>query len=241
MKEKTQTEQKKKLASQILTLAAPLLVLFIATLAWFIHMTSSQVEQMTFAAKDTGNVMLYHGTVDSTVRDYQKTTLANTVIWGEAIPMEKFSVTIENMLPGQCEYYLLDGGTSQMDVYLKNVVFHDAGGMELSEGTDLPLAQCVGLYLIPLGEAALVGGAELTEQARVTLSLDREESGQLSSAMLRGIPPESAVSPTPAREKYVLAVFCDPVYLQGEGAQPVNELKGSVSFSLAFVTQEKAE
>ena len=111
----------------------------------------------------------------------------------------------------------------------------------MTDGTGIPLAQCLGVYLVPIEEVKPVGGSSLTEKAEVTCSLGRMDTGQLSAALLRGTVPTAAITPAPASKGYVLAVFCDPVYLQGMDSQPVGSLPGRIEFSLTFATQEQME
>ena len=241
----TNREQKKKILSHILTVGAPFLVLVVITIAWFIHMTSSQIGQMSFAAEDTGaSVRLYYGAVDLPSRQYQASTqpatLTNTVTWGKEVNIENFKISIDNMVPGQCEYYRIDA-SSPIEVYLSNVHIFDSEGKEVAEGTGVPLAQCIGFYLIPTEQLKPAGTASLTEKTEVTCSLERMDNGQLSAALLRETVPLKAISPVPASKGYVLAVFCDPSYLQGADLQPVGNLPGSIQLSLSFVTQEQAK
>ena len=134
--------------------------------------------------------------------------LAITTAWFVSMRVagvtEQSDITVENMLPGQCTYYMIQA-SGESDVFLRDVSFIDAAGDPATTGSGIPLAQCVGVYLLPLDSAAAVDGRPLTEKASVTLALERlagtepDTERQLEATLLRDVPRPIASRPRPRK------------------------------------------
>lgn len=239
---------RRELMTHLFMVAAPFLMLGAITAAWFVQSDTVRTGQMSFASQDTGpGAVLYPGEVDGAKRLSDGGSLTNTVAWLDARKPEQSDITIQSFLPGRCEYYLLLAN-DPVSVTLTNVSFTGPDGAGASLGGDVPLAQCVGIYLLPVTLEPDVKPADLPPAAH-TVTLDRlSAGGMLADAVLSGATagedvlltaqtPEGAAVTEPA-SAYILALFCDPVYLQDDARQPVNELPGTLTFSLAFRTKE---
>ncbi|MEG0765459.1 MAG: hypothetical protein RR403_05370, partial [Pseudoflavonifractor sp.] len=127
------------------------------------------------------------------------------------------------------------------DVFIRQTLLKDSTGKEVETGAGLPLAQCIGVYLVPVdiqaGTPIPNSISDLTT-ADKKLALTRGTTGQLNAAIFKDIKPASGTaiaSTTGTKSKaYVLALFCDPAYQQEAGFAPVNILEGSIGFSLSF-------
>lgn len=242
---------RREILTHILMVVAPLLMLFALSMAWFISSRTTDVSQMSFASKDTGpGAALHFGVVDKAQRQYDPAagTLQNTVTWGPEETPENSAITIETMVPGQCEYYLLLSD-HLFSVSLVNTVYTNAAGDPPAEGEVLPLAQCLGFYLLPLTteeqEAFDWTTTDTFNRSTAKVTLGRvPETNQLQRAALKDMPagaaliPEGQAAAEPLSTGYILAIYCDPLYLQGPGDAPVNLLEGSISFSLAFPRED---
>lgn len=241
-------DAREKLMSHILMVLAPLLVLLMITVAWFISSQTINLSEMSFAAQDSGPGAVLYPAEKLEGRDYKKdaaTLTHSKVIWGEKLAPEDSDITIENMLPGQCEYYLLVSD-KKFTPRLLNIRLTDAGGNELADDaipTDL-LPQCLGLYLIPLiDENDKVDlTVEKPSSANVTIALTRENDKLSAALFQKGA--AAAVFPkiTSPSDMYILAVFCDGVYGQNGPTSKdthVGVLPGTISFSLAFDKTEE--
>lgn len=237
---------REKLMSHILMVVAPLLVLLMITVAWFISSQTINWSEMSFAAQDSGpGAVLYPVKELGTRKPTDKTTLTyDSITWDEKLAPEDSDITIENMLPGQCNYYLLVS-KDKFVPRLLNIKITDADGKEVT-GADkkLLMTQCLGLYLVPTTIDLSKDPAGQTELSPTSISLTRADGLILDAAIFKDGP--SAVD-WPKIEKgsekhsYILAVYCDPVYGQnGPDAKGthVGTLPGTISFSLAF---DKAE
>lgn len=242
---------RRELMTHILMVVAPLVMLAALSMAWFINSNTVGLSTLSFASQNTGpGAALHFGEVVKGARNANANTLTNTVKWGPEEKTEDSAIIIENMVPGQCEYYLLVGN-EPITVSLTDVVFREADGNEVPTGADLPLAQCLGFYLLPVNDKTLEAfdwdwnkdptnsGTQPSSQPTITLVRDTAEAskGQLTAAVLKGAPPTDPLAPVgngdPAKA-YILAIYCDPVYLQGKAESPVNTLAGSISFGLSF-------
>lgn len=242
---------RREILTHILMVVAPLLMLFALSMAWFISSRTTDVSQMSFASKDTGpGAALHFGVVDKAQRQYDPAagSLQNTVTWGPEETPEKSAITIESMVPGQCEYYLLLSD-HLFSVTLVNTVYTNAAGDPPAEGEVLPLAQCLGFYLLPLTteeqEAFDWSATDTFNCSTAKVTLGRvPETNQLQRAALKDMPagaaliPEGQAAAAPLSTGYILAIYCDPLYLQGPSEAPVNLLEGSISFSLAFPRED---
>lgn len=255
---------RRAILTHILMVVAPLVMLAALTAAWFINSNTVGLSALSFASQNTGpGAALHFGTVVKGERVFDggvvPNTLANRVLWGKEEKTEDSAIVIENMLPGQCEYYLLVGN-DPITVSLTNLVYTGGDGeaIALPSTEKLPLAQCLGFYLIPVGQNELEGfdwdkvddtvenGAP---HSTPVIALARDAAtGQLSRAVLKDLPASVALAPEgdgEASKAYILAIYCDPIYSQpqvGEenGERPVNALAGSVSFSLSFPKKDVA-
>lgn len=240
-------DAREKLMSHILMVVAPLLVLLMITVAWFVNSRTIGLSEMSFAAQDSGPGAALYKTTAITNWKYDgavtPATVTNTVLWGKEELPENSDITIHNIVPGQTEYYLLVS-KDKFNVRLLNVKwFADGSDVDLETGASLPLAQCIGLYLLPVDADQLPDDIE-GSTSTPTISLVRESAdGPLSAACLKGnAPGEKEYLPvtgaaTAPQRAYILAVYCDPLYLQ-DGPTQVSHLPGTISFSLAF---DKAE
>lgn len=238
---------REKLMSHILMVVAPLLVLLMITVAWFVNSRTIGLSEMSFAAQDSGPGAALYKTTAITNWKYNgavtPATVTNTVQWGKEELPEDSDITIQNMVPGQTEYYLLVSN-DKFNVRLLNLKwFADDSDVDLETGASLPLAQCIGLYLLPVDADQLPDSIE-GSISTPTISLVRDDAaGQLTAAYLKGAAPGDkehlpvAGDVTDPQRAYILAVYCDPVYLQN-GPIQVSQLPGTISFSLAF---DKAE
>ncbi|MEG1720348.1 MAG: hypothetical protein RR281_01440 [Pseudoflavonifractor sp.] len=233
-------KDRQKLISHALMVMAPLVMLIALTAAWFVQSQSVGVTPMSFASQSTGpGAVIYPGALVANTRVYDKTHLAAKVRWGAATAQENSDITIKNMVPGQCEFYLLVSD-NLTDVFIRQTLLKDSTGKEVETGASLPLAQCIGVYLVPveLPAGTTIPGSisDLTTDKK--LALTRGTTGQLNAAIFKDIKPASGTaiaSTTGTKSKaYVLALFCDPVYQQEAGFAPVNILEGSIGFSLSF-------
>lgn len=237
---------RRELMTHILMVVAPLVMLAALTAAWFINSNTVGLSALSFASQNTGpGAALHFGKVVKADRAATAGSLTNTVLWGPEEKTEDSAIVIENMVPGQCEYYLLVGN-EPITVSLTGVVFMDGDGAETDTGAGLPLAQCLGFYLLPVSDDTLntfdwdwaehtPPGTQPSSKPQITLG--RDSSGQLTSAVLKGAPPTGPLTPVGTGDPvsaYILAIYCDPVYRQGEPDSPVNTLPGSVSFGLSF-------
>lgn len=215
-------------------LVSAFLMLVAVTLSWFINNRTTNVTPMSFASVSSGGATLYktlevggvtHRAVD-TVDGVLSIT--NTAHWkDQAESPDQSDVTVENMLPGQCAYFfiLANGPT---DVTLTNIT------LIRGDGTVPDLADCLGLYLLPVE-----GATEVPTESQVTTSLVRladlppgKNVPPLVAAHLLGTPTDGFTLPTTVESNaYILALVCDPLYGQ-DGT--TNTLAGSVSFSLGF-------
>lgn len=239
---------RRELMTHILMVVAPLVMLAALTAAWFINSNTVGLSALSFASQNTGpGAALHFGKVVKADRAATADSLTNTVLWGPEEKTEDSAIVIENMVPGQCEYYLLVGN-EPITVSLTGVVFTDGEGKEVPSGETLPLAQCLGFYLLPVSDDTLKGfnwnwnedpeNPEIQPSSQPQITLNRNpNTNQLTSAVLKGEPPTDPLPPVgdgaPA-SAYILAIYCDPVYRQGEPDSPVNTLSGSVSFGLSF-------
>ncbi len=241
---------RRELMTHILMVVAPLVMLAALTAAWFINSNTVGLSALSFASQNTGpGAALHFGKVVKADRAATADSLTNTVLWGPEEKTEDSAIVIENMVPGQCEYYLLVGN-EPITVSLTGVVYTDGDGKEVvpATGADLPLAQCLGFYLLPVPDGTLntfdwdwnkdPENLKFQPSSTPTIPLNRDSSGQLTSAILKGAPPTDPLTPvdnsTPV-SAYILAIYCDPIYSQGkDDPRPVNTLPGSVSFGLSF-------
>lgn len=224
--------ERKKLLSHILMVVAPLLVLIMLTAAWFISSRTVSLSELSFAAQSIGPGAGLHRATALEGRVYDKAHAKlsySSITWGGEEPLLDSRITVENMVPGQCEFYLLASG-SPFTPELRDVTVTEEPGAETPT-----LAQCVGLYLIP---TAIDLAATPPKSENVSLSLTRSGDGKPLDAALflagqearlpDGVEPSSA---------YILAVYCDPVYLQnGVDSRDVHTgaLPGSISFALGL-------
>lgn len=240
-------DAREKLMSHILMVVAPLLVLLMITVAWFVNSRTIGLSEMSFAAQDSGPGAVLYPAEKLEGRDYKKdvaTLTYSKIIWGEKLAPEDSDITVENMLPGQCAYYLLVSD-KKFTPRLMNIKLTDAGGNELADNAvpaDL-LPQCLGLYLIPLiDESDKVDlTAEKPSSANVTIALTRDGDTLSAALFQKGAAATAFPEITTLSDMYILAVFCDGVYGQnGPAAKDthVGVLPGAISFSLAF---DKAE
>lgn len=242
-------DAREKLMSHILMVVAPLLVLLMITVAWFISSRTINLSEMSFAAQDSGPGAVVYPVKTLGQRNYDKTATPpklsyDSIVWGEKLAPEDSDITIENMLPGQCEYYLLVSD-KKFTPRLLNVKLIDANDTPLADDTtptDL-LPQCLGLYLIPLIKAEDKVDLTATPPTSANVSISLARDGEKLSAALFQKGAAAAAFPkiTALSDMYILAVYCDPIYGQnGPDAKGTHEgtLPGTISFSLAF---DKAE
>lgn len=242
--------ERREILTHILMVVAPLVMLAALTMAWFVRSNTAPVAPMSFASTDTGPGAALHRTTEIRDRTFTPSTdpapavLTNTVTWGPEELPEDSDLTIQNMLPGQCEYYLLVSN-GPVSVSFVNVELRNEQGEQVETGEALPLAQCLGFYLIPFDTTLIKDPWENITVEAFPLTLPRDAGGQLTDAALKGAVP---TGPLPRvgetgdthSSAYVLAVYCDPVYLQNDTEQlPVGRLAGSVTFSLTFTAEER--
>lgn len=241
-------DAREKLMSHILMVVAPLLVLLMITVAWFISSRTINLSEMSFAAQDSGPGAVVYPVKTLGTRSYDKAVIPppvlsyDSIVWGEKLAPEDSDITIENMLPGQCEYYLLVSD-KKFTPRLSNIKITDATGNEITTAAAkerLLMTQCTGLYLIPTEIDVTVPDPTSTG---VSIDLTRTD-GKLNAAVFAKDQADIAlptISKNHLRTAYILAVFCDPIYGQnGPDAKGthVGTLPGTISFSLAF---DKAE
>lgn len=240
-------DRREKLLSHILMVVAPLVMLLMLTVAWFINSNTVALSEMSFAAQDYGPGATLYPSVELGRRDYQKEPgklSYDRITWGEKLAPEDSDITIENMLPGQCVYYLLSSN-KKFTPKLLNVKLTDANDRELP-GDEIPtdlLAQCLGVYLIP---TTLDVDTPPLVSTDVAISLNRiENDGRLENTLFRdGAAAAKFTIPTADIGKtYILAIFCDPVYGQKNAADNTphtGTLPGTISFSLTFDAVEES-
>ena len=265
-------KDRRKLTSQLFLVAASLVMVLAVSVAWFVNSLAPQVGAMSFAAQDSGAGVELYRAKDLTGRSYTPPSgtaparLTNTVTWEEKpTSIQEFEITIKDMLPGQCEYYLIWGSKS-LDVSITDVTIRsgtkapvsaaDPAGTQTPQptatpqpdGTNISLAQCLAVYLIPVKDLTLE-----TQKPGVStpvLELTRAPgAGQLLNTPFRAevTPPVSLTDAlTGVSRAYILAVYCDPLYLQhpdylpqGGTFMPVNSLEGEISFALSFAAHEE--
>lgn len=238
---------REKLLSHVLMVVAPLLVLLMITVAWFVNAQTIGVSELSFAAQNSGPGAVLYPYETLGKRTYDRTGTPPTltydeIVWGERRADEKADITVENMRPGQCEYYLLVSDNA-FTPKLMDVTLTDGDGNKVTDEAEvekLLMAQCVGLYLLP---TALTLGTDPTgwTDTNVSIPLARNvDSGKLEAAVFKnGAAGAVLTPPTPLKTAYILAVYCDSTYGQnGIGGKDVHTgtLPGTISFSLAFDT-----
>lgn len=223
--------ERKKILSHILMVVAPLLVLIMLTAAWFISSRTVGLSELSFAAQSTGPGAGLRRATALEGRSYNRASSELSyaaITWGEEEPLLDSRVTVKNMVPGQCEFYLLASGSPFTSV-LREVTVTGEPGLE-----GPTLAQCVGLYLIP---TTIDLTATPPTSENVSLSLVRNGTGALDAAIFRSGQPAELPDVTVPSSAYILAVYCDPVYLQN-GADSrethTGTLPGFISFSLGL-------
>lgn len=234
----------KKITEQLwghgVLLVSAFAMLAAVTVAWFIQSHTVNVTPMSFAAQNSGGATLYKTLEENGVTDRTAAkdaggvlSITNTAHWKQTPETpEQADVTVENLLPGQCEYYfiLANGPT---DVKLTNIT------LERGDGETADLADCLALYLIPVTNITDKPPVE----SRVAVTLTRQASSPgdqtvppLEAAYFLGTPTDPiTLPPTPtgaeASNAYILVLACDPLYGQD---RVTNTLGGKVSFSLQF-------
>lgn len=237
--------KQKKLLSHILMVMAPLLVLLSITIAWFVSSRTVSLSEMSFASQGTGPGAVLHraetleNRIFTPAGDTAPATLAHDITWGKEELFDDSHITIENMVPGQCEYFLLVSD-HLFTPRLTNV--------ELTPGDEADgkptLAQCLGLYLIPT-QIDMTGEPPFVS-LNVPIALTRQDvNGTLTDALFQNgadLAALPAIEDENAQNAYILAVYCDPIYGQGTAGAPVHvgTLPGTISFSLAFDKLEEA-
>lgn len=249
-------DRRQELMSRILMAAAPLLMLLAVSIAWFVSSRTVSLSELSFASADTGPGAALHRAVGLEHRawDAAAQTLAYDVAWGPEETVEKSDITIRDMLPGQCEYYLLLSDKDFTPVF-SNLVLTDSQGAELAAGDptaaeraqSTPLLQCLGFYLLPLSQEEIdkfdwdkAGQADGPATAGAKIALTRAADGRLNAAVLQNGPTDAALpKPETPGKGYILVLYCDSAYGQGSKDAPrqVGSLPGSVSFSLRFDTK----
>lgn len=152
--------ERREILTHILMVVAPLVMLAALTMAWFVRSNTAPVAPMSFASTDTGPGAALHRTTEIRDRtftppaDAAPAVLTNTVTWGPEELPEDSDITIRNMLPGQCAYYLLVSN-GPVSVSFVNVEFRNEKGERMETGETLPLAQCLGFYLIPFDTTSI--------------------------------------------------------------------------------------
>lgn len=227
----------KKITEQLwghgVLLVSAFAMLAAVTAAWFIQSHTVNVTPMSFAAQNSGGATLYktleeNGVTDrAAARDAEGVlSITNTAHWKQTPEApEQADVTVENLLPGQCEYYfiLANGPT---DVKLTNIT------LERGDGETADLADCLALYLIP------VEAASVPERSTVTVRLARRDAlpegknvPPLAAAWFFDGPADVVLPSDQKTQAYILVLTCDPLYDQD---RVTNTLGGKVSFSLQF-------
>ncbi len=227
--------KQKKLLSHIVMVMAPLLVLLSITVAWFISSQTVHLSEMSFASQDTGPGAVLYQAAKLENRTYTApleaapATLAHDITWGKRETIENSHITIEDMLPGQCEYFLLvsDG---RFIPQLTNVKITPGDAQQFPA-----LSQCLGLYLLPTAINLDIDVEGQTDPS-AKIEITRADNGILMNAVFQ-TDPIGALTPTAVRQAYILAVYCDPVYGQNgkhDRQTHAGTLTGSISFSLSF-------
>lgn len=230
---------REKLLSHTLMVVAPLLALFMITVAWFVNSRTIGLSELSFASQDAGPGATVYPTkkLGNRLPSDKAMLTYDSITWGEKLAPEESGITIENMVPGQCVYYLLSSD-KKFTPRLLNVTITDADGNKVTTTPDnetLLLTQCVGLYLIPTEIDMTLPDPVSTN---VSLALTRTDGSKLDAALFAGDPSTVTFPPLGEAEiknAYILGVFCDPIYGQ-EGPEHIATLPGSISFSLAFDT-----
>lgn len=237
-------------------MALPLLLLAAVTVAWFINTPTAGFSEMSFAAIPSGaGAAISVGTADKALRTYTPApneSVANTVTWGALLPMEQSTITVENMVPGQCAYYKFSCNRPAK-ISISNLVQLDKDGKPVTTG-NVQLADYLSVYLYPLketpGVVSSVDAFPLLDKTRVTSALPRETTdpnrGYLTGGVFKKGTWQSPLF-TPAVgdtcKDYVMVVYCDTENHEKKSKPTdlyppaLSTLAGSVSFRMSFVVE----